>query len=102
MAVRGCGGNSMAFGYRKGSIALFCSKGEDAGQEQPETQSASALLACILAGASLGMARGGKEKGILDREESAARTMNGARILVRGEIKRLNKRKIPLPLFWNR
>ena len=46
------------------------------------------FLACILAGASLGMARGGKEKGILDREESAARTMNGARILVRGEIKK--------------
>ena len=44
MAVRGCGGNSMAFGYREGSIALFCSKGEDAGQEQPETQGASALF----------------------------------------------------------
>ena len=102
MAVRGCGGNSMAFGYRKGSIALFCSKGEDAGQEQPETQGASALFGMYSGWRVFGDGQRGKEKGILDREESAARTMNGARILVRGEIKRLNKRKIPLPLFWNR
>ena len=60
------------------------------------------FLACILAGASLGMARGGKEKGILDREESAARTMNGARILVRGEIKKAEQKEDTLTLIWNR
>ena len=57
------------------------------------------FLACILAGASLGMARGGKEKGILDREESAARTMNGARILVRGEIKKAEQKEDTLTLI---
>ena len=34
----------MAFGYMEGSTAPFCSKREDAGQEQPETQGASALF----------------------------------------------------------
>ena len=32
------------FGYREGSTAPFCSKREDAGQKQPETQGASALF----------------------------------------------------------
>lgn len=36
-AVCSCGRNPMAFGYREGSTAPFCSKSEDAGQEQPET-----------------------------------------------------------------
>ena len=45
------------------------------------------------------MARGGKEKGILDREESAARTMNGARILVRGEIKKAEQKEDTLTLI---
>ena len=75
---------------------------EDAGQKQPETQGASALLLCLLSGSSLGMARGWQEKGILDHEESVARTMAGARILVRGVIKKRNKRKIRLHLCWRR
>ena len=37
LAVCSCGRNPMAFGYREGSTAPFCSKSEDAGQEQPET-----------------------------------------------------------------
>ena len=83
----------MAFGYMEGSTAPFCSKREDAGQKQPETQGASALLVCLLSGSSLGMARGWQEKGILDHEESVARTMAGARILVRGVIKKRNKKE---------
>ena len=102
VAVCSCGGNSMAFGYMEGSTAPFCSKREDAGQKQPETQGASALLVCLLSGSSLGMARGWQEKGILDHEESVARTMAGARILVRGVIKKRNKRKIRLHLCWRR
>ncbi len=83
----------MAFGYREGSTAPFCSKREDAGQKQPETQGASALLVCLLSGSSLGMARGWQEKGILDHEESVARTMAGARILVRGVIKKAEQKE---------
>lgn len=89
----------MAFGYRKGSIALFCSKGEDAGQEQPETQSASALFGMYSGWRVFGDGQRGKEKGILDREESAARTMNGARILVRGEIKKAEQKEDTLTLI---
>ena len=51
------------------------------------------FLVCLLSGSSLGMARGWQEKGILDHEESVARTMAGARILVRGVIKKAEQKE---------
>ena len=51
------------------------------------------FLVCLLSGSSLGMARGWQEKGILDQEESVARTMAGARILVRGVIKKAEQKE---------
>lgn len=56
------------------------------------------FLACLLAGGSAGLARGRREKEILDREESTARTMAGARILVRGEIKKAVQKEDALTL----
>ena len=51
------------------------------------------FLVCLLFGSSLGMARGWQEKGFLDHEESVARTMAGARILVRGVIKKAEQKE---------
>ena len=51
------------------------------------------FLVCLLSGSSLGMARGWQEKGFLDHEESVARTMAGARILVRGVIKKAEQKE---------
>lgn len=51
------------------------------------------FLVCLLFGSSLGMARGWQEKGFLDNEESVARTMAGARILVRGVIKKAEQKE---------
>ena len=57
------------------------------------------FLACLLAGGSVGLARGRQEKGILDREESAARAMAGARILVRGVIKKAEQKEDTITLI---
>lgn len=92
----------MAFGYMEGSTAPFCSKREDAGQKQPETQGASALFGMSPVWFVFGNGKRMAGKGILDHEESVARTMAGARILVRGVIKKRNKRKIRLHLCWRR
>ena len=51
------------------------------------------FLVCLLSGSSLGMARGWQEKEFLDHEESVARTMAGARILVRGVIKKAEQKE---------
>ena len=57
------------------------------------------FLVCLLFGSSLGMARGQQEKGILDHEEFVARTMTGARILVRGVIKKAEQKENTITLM---
>ena len=83
----------------KGVLRFSAPKKEMQGRSNRKYRVLLLFLVCILAGASLGMARGQKEKGILDREESAARTMNGARILVRGEIKKAEQKEDTLTLI---
>ena len=57
------------------------------------------FLVCLLSGSSVGMTRGQQEKGILDHEESVARTMAGARILVRGVIKKAEQKENTITLM---
>ena len=57
------------------------------------------FLVCLLSGSSVGMTRGQQEKGILDHEESVARTMAGVRILVRGVIKKAEQKENTITLM---
>ena len=95
MAVCSCGGEFYGFlGYMEGSTAPFCSKKRRCRAEATGKHRVLLLfLVCLLSGSSLGMARGWQEKGILDHEESVARTMAGARILVRGVIKKAEQKE---------
>ena len=56
------------------------------------------FLVCILAGASAGLARGRQEKEILDIEESGARAMANGRVLVKGQIKKIEQKNETITL----
>lgn len=83
----------------RGVLRLSAPKEKMQGRSNRKHRVLLLFLVCLLAGASVGLARGRQEKGILDREESAARTMDGARILVRGEIKKAEQKEDAITLI---